>query len=44
MENKYGNILNKYLNMGLLHTTIDGNFALTDKGLDISNSVMEEFL
>ena len=44
MENKYGNILNKYLNMGLLHTTIDGNFALTDKGLDASNSVMEEFL
>lgn len=44
MENKYGDILNKYLNMGLLHTTIDGNFALTDKGLDISNSVMEEFL
>ena len=44
MENKYGNILNKYLNMGLLHTTIDGNFALTDKGLDVSNSVMEEFL
>lgn len=44
MENKYGDILNKYLNMGLLHTTIDGNFALTDKGLDVSNSVMEEFL
>ena len=43
----YGDIINKYQNMGLLNKYTLGKedyLCLTDKGLDVSNTVMADFL
>ncbi|MBO4415551.1 MAG: radical SAM family heme chaperone HemW [Lachnospiraceae bacterium] len=40
---KYLDVIKKHLNNGLL-TDIDGRLALTERGLDLSNSVMSDFL
>ncbi len=39
----YGEVIDKYLDIGLLEYS-DDNLRLTDKGLDVSNTVMAEFL
>ena len=39
----YGNTLKKYINTGFMKEE-NGFFSLTDKGLDVSNSIMCEFL
>ena len=39
----YGNVISKYENMGLLERA-DHHLRLTEKGLDVSNTVMAEFL
>jgi oxygen-independent coproporphyrinogen-3 oxidase len=42
----YGEVIDKYRDMGLLECVGDGKkyLRLTDKGLDVSNTVMAEFL
>lgn len=41
----YGSVISKYTDQGLLETSSDGlNLRLTDKGLDVSNTVMADFL
>ncbi|MBQ7657711.1 MAG: hypothetical protein IJS16_01900, partial [Butyrivibrio sp.] len=42
----YGDVIDKYLEMGLLRFSNDGKkkLSLTDKGLDVSNTVMADFL
>ncbi len=41
----YGEVIEKYRKMGLLEFSGDGNYLrLTDKGLDVSNTVMADFL
>lgn len=42
-EDIWGNIINKFISLGLM-TEKDGFYALTQKGTDVSNSVMCEFL
>ena len=39
----YGNVIDKYIKMGLLEEAGD-NLRLSDKGLDVSNTVMADFL
>lgn len=43
MDEVYGEVLAKYLEMGLLEE-VDGWVRLTDKGIDVSNVVLSEFL
>ena len=42
----YGEVIDKYQKMGLLEYAGEGGkyLRLTDKGLDVSNTVMAEFL
>ncbi len=41
----YGEVISKYISLGLLETSTDGqNLRLTENGLDVSNTVMAEFL
>jgi oxygen-independent coproporphyrinogen-3 oxidase len=41
----YGPVINKYTDMGLLEYSIDEDYLrLTEKGLDVSNTVMADFL
>lgn len=42
----YGDVIDKYLEMGLLQYSNDGKkkLSLTDRGLDVSNTVMADFL
>ena len=39
----YGSVIDKYIKMGLLEEAGD-NLRLSDKGLDVSNTVMADFL
>ena len=41
----YGEVISKYTSLGLLETSTDGqNLRLTENGLDVSNTVMADFL
>ena len=42
-ENVWGGVIDKFINLGLIMRYGD-NYSLTDKGLDLSNTVMCEFL
>ena len=43
MEEVYGSVIKKYINLGLL-TQEDGRVFLTDRGIHVSNRVMADFL
>jgi hypothetical protein len=43
MDDIYGDVIRKYIENGLLERG-DDRIALTERGLDVSNVVMEEFL
>ena len=43
MEEIYGEVLGRYLAMGLLRRTGD-RVSLTDRGIDVSNYVLADFL
>lgn len=43
LESIYGNVLEKYQREGLIEIT-DGHLRFTDKGIDISNMVLAEFV
>ena len=43
MDAIYGDVIRKYIGNGLLKRG-DDRIALTERGLDVSNVVMEEFL
>jgi hypothetical protein len=43
MDAVYGEVISKYREMGLLEE-VDGWVRLTDKGIDVSNVVLSEFL
>ena len=42
MDEVYGNVIKKYVNLGLLHS--EEFVGLTEKGIDVSNVIMSEFL
>jgi oxygen-independent coproporphyrinogen-3 oxidase len=42
VESVYGEVLDKHMKNGLL--TVDDTIRLTEKGLDVSNYVMADFL
>ena len=45
IEDVYGDVISKYTSLGLLETSRDGRYLrLTENGLDVSNTVMAEFL
>ncbi|MBR4668215.1 MAG: radical SAM family heme chaperone HemW [Butyrivibrio sp.] len=45
IETVYGEVISKYTNLGLLENSKDGQYLrLTESGLDVSNTVMAEFL
>jgi len=43
VDDIYGDIIEKYIRQGLLYSE-ENRIALTDRGLDVANVVMEEFL
>lgn len=43
IEDIFGDVLNKYINMELMKRT-DKGYALTDRGVDISNYVLADFI
>ena len=43
VESVYGNVMAKYTQLGLLSEQ-NGKLCLTDRGIDVSNVVMAEFL
>ncbi len=45
IDEVYGDVISKYTSLGLLETSADGlNLRLTESGLDVSNTVMADFL
>ena len=44
MMEVYGDIIKKYQNMDLLCCRDTGRVALTEKGIDVSNSILSDFL
>ena len=44
MMEVYGDIIKKYQNMDLLCRRDTGRVALTEKGIDVSNSILSDFL
>ena len=43
VDEVYGSVVRRYLGLGLLQRS-DGYLALTDAGIDVSNTVMADFL
>ena len=43
IEEIYGEVIRKHVRQGLLHTTKDG-YCLTERGTDVSNYVMADYL
>ena len=39
----YGSVLNKYIDMGYM-AAIDDRIILTDMGIDVSNTILAEFI
>ena len=40
----YGDVLDRLCGQGLLYMPAEGRYALTDRGIDVSNMVLSEFL
>ena len=43
VEERYGKVLHKYENMGLMRL-VNGNWQLTEQGIDVSNHIFADFL
>lgn len=43
VEERYGRVLHKYENMGLMRL-VNGNWQLTEQGIDVSNHIFADFL
>ena len=43
LEERYGKVLHKYENMGLMRL-VNGNWQLTEQGIDVSNHIFADFL
>lgn len=43
IEEVYGDVIKKYLNMNLLNIS-NGNMFLTKKGIEVSNYIMSDFI
>ncbi len=44
MRDVYGDVLDRLCGQGLLYMPAEGRYALTDRGIDVSNMVLSEFL
>ena len=44
MMDVYGDVIKKYQSMDLISHKNNGRVALTEKGIDVSNSILSDFL